>query len=71
MLMLRCHLARRWGFFFFGGGPRGTRQRGWKLAISFISPPQHGYLSGAGAGLGGGRASAPSSSGRPVWKAMR
>ena len=40
VLMLRCHLTRRGGFFFFFffGGPRGTRQRGWKLAISFISP---------------------------------
>ena len=41
------------------------------LRTNSKGPPQHGHVLGGRSGLGGGRAAAPTSSGRPVWKAMR
>jgi hypothetical protein len=53
-----------------GGGARPGFQAGKSRSNFFIGSPQHGQATTWG-GLTGAACSAPTSSGRPVWKAMR
>ena len=56
--------------FLCGGGTRAGRHAGSSRKHFFIGSPQHGEVTTCG-GFGCGMWSAPMSSGRTVWKAMR
>jgi hypothetical protein len=57
--------------FLSRGGARPGFHAGSRRSSFFIGAPQHGQETTWGGFSGGGVAAAPTSSGRPVWKAMR